>query len=81
MENNVIYNSKQNLVNRATLLKIMILEYLNTIGEVYPPYRLSRRLYIFLTGNRKETIRCFYSPSGQLNSSIFNLDSHTKLAK
>ena len=33
--------------------------------------------YILLTGNRNETIRYHYSPSGQLNLSIFNLDSHT----
>ena len=31
----------------------------------------------FLTGNRNEAIRYHYSPSGQLNLSIFNLDPHT----
>ena len=30
-----------------------------------------------LTGNRNETIRYHYSPSGQLNLSIFKLDPHT----
>ena len=33
--------------------------------------------YPLLTGNRNETIRYYYSLSGQLNLSIFNLDSHT----
>ena len=33
--------------------------------------------YPLLTGNRNETIRYHYSSSGQLNSSIFNLDPHT----
>ena len=32
--------------------------------------------YPLLTGNRNEMIRYYYSPSGQLNLSIFNLDSH-----
>ena len=33
--------------------------------------------YPLLTGNRNETVRYHYSPSGQLNLSIFNLDPHT----
>ena len=33
--------------------------------------------YPLLTGNRNETIRYHYSPSGHLNLSIFNLDPHT----
>ena len=33
--------------------------------------------YPLLAGNRNETIRYHYSPSEQLNLSIFNLDSHT----
>ena len=33
--------------------------------------------YPLLTGNRNETIRYLYSPSAQLNLSIFNLDPHT----
>ena len=33
--------------------------------------------YPFLTGNRYEAIGYYYSPSGQLNVSIFYLDSHT----
>ena len=37
--------------------------------------------YPLLAGNRNETIRLFYSPSGQLNLSIFNLDSHTLHSK
>ena len=32
-------------------------------------------------GNRNETIRYYYSPSGQLNLSIFNLDSLTLYVK
>ena len=32
--------------------------------------------FSLLTGNRNETIRYHYSPSEQLNLSIFNLDSH-----
>ena len=34
-----------------------------------------------LTGTRNETIRYYYSLSGQLNLSIFNLDSHTLYLK
>ena len=37
---------------------------------------VSEKKYPLLTGNRNETIR-YYSPSGQLNLSIFNLDPHT----
>ena len=33
--------------------------------------------YPLLTGNGNEMIRYHYSSSGQLNSSIFNLDPHT----
>ena len=33
--------------------------------------------YPLLTGNRNETMRYHYSPSGQLNLSVFNLDPHT----
>ena len=33
--------------------------------------------YHLLIGNRNETIRSYYSPSKQLNLSIFNLDPHT----
>ena len=33
--------------------------------------------YPLLTGNRNEAIGYYYSPNEQLNSSIFNLDSHT----
>ena len=33
--------------------------------------------YPLLTGNRNEAIGYYYSPNGQLNLSIFNLDSHT----
>ena len=40
-------------------------------------YRVSQKKYPLLTGNRNETIRYHYSPSGQLNLSIFNLDPHT----
>ena len=38
--------------------------------------RVSQKKYPLLAGNRNETIRYHYSPSGQLNLSIFNLDSH-----
>ena len=38
---------------------------------------MSQKKYPLLTGNRNETIRYRHSPSGQLNSSIFNLDPHT----
>ena len=40
-------------------------------------YRVSQKNYPPLAGNRNETIRYYYSLSGQLNLSIFNLDSHT----
>ena len=36
-----------------------------------------KKKYPLLTGNRNEIIRYHYSPSGQLNLSIFNLDPHT----
>ena len=36
-----------------------------------------KKKYLILTRNRNETIRYHYSPSGQLNLSIFNLDPHT----
>ena len=35
---------------------------------VFVIYRLSQKKYPLLTGNRNETIRHHYSPSGQLNS-------------
>ena len=35
------------------------------------------KMYHLLTGSRKEMIRYSFSPSGQPNLSIFNLDSHT----
>ena len=40
-------------------------------------YRVSQKKYPLLAGNRNETIRYHYSPGGQLNLSIFNLDPHT----
>ena len=40
-------------------------------------YRVSQKNYPLLAGNGNETIRYHYSPSGQLNLSIFNLDPHT----
>ena len=42
-------------------------------------YRVSQKVPPFdlLTGSRNETIRYYYSPSRQLNLSIFNSDSHT----
>ena len=33
--------------------------------------------YLLLTGNRNEAMGYHYFPSGQLNVSIFNLDTHT----
>ena len=36
-----------------------------------------KKKYPLLTGNRNETIRYHYSPSRQLNLSVFNLDPHT----
>ena len=33
--------------------------------------------YPVLAGNRNETIGYYYSPSRQINLSVFNLDSHT----
>ena len=38
---------------------------------------MSQIKYPLLTGNRNKTTRYHYSPSEQLNLSIFNLDSHT----
>ena len=35
-----------------------------------------KKKYPLLTGNRNEIIRHHYSPRGQLNLSIFNLDPH-----
>ena len=35
------------------------------------------KMYPLLTGDRNETMKYHYSPSGQLNPSIFNLESHT----
>ena len=40
-------------------------------------YRVSQKKYPLLAGNRNKTIRYYYSPSGQLSLSVFNLDSHT----
>ena len=46
-----------------------------------PPLSISStgclKKYRLMTGNRNEKIRYHYSPSGQLNLSIFNLDPHT----
>ena len=49
------------------ILYYIILYYTGCLKKKYP----------LLIGNRNETIRYNYSPSGQLNLSIFNLDSHT----
>ena len=40
-----------------------------------------KKKYPLLTGNRNETIRYYYPVNGQLNSSVFNLDSHTLHSK
>ena len=49
--------------------------------QSFTKYRVSQKKYPLLTGNRNKTIRYHYSPSGQLNLSIFNLDPHTLLLK
>ena len=36
-----------------------------------------KKKYPLLAENRYETIRYYYSPSGQLSLSVFNIDSHT----
>ena len=45
--------------------------------KAHEPTGCLKKKYPLLTGNRNEIIRYHYSPSGQLNLSIFNLDPHT----
>ena len=46
-------------------------------GDTSHPTGVSKKMYPLLTGFKNKTIRYYYSPSELLNSSIFNLDSHT----
>ena len=44
-------------------------------------YRVSKKKYPLLAGNRNETIRYYYSPSRQISLLVSNLDLHTLHSK
>ena len=71
---------KQQL-NTSALREIFAKNILNLMLRTQQPFPQElpgvSKKYPLLTGNKNETIRYYYSPSGQLNLSIFNLDSNT----